>query len=477
MEPPRTESDTWRRGRPRREVLKLGAVLAAGSVVAPLVAACGSQRGSGSASGGTDPSGQTVPATTLSVPALAGSITVVMGGVDPSTEPALQKVYSDFKSQNPKIEWDIRALPGGGPEWDRLARASLASGEPVDLLIIDGLFVRAWTRDGLLADLGADPALADVLKRVPTAFHLGGLGETTTRAFPLALSHGVETTGLYYNKAMLDRAGLEAPKTIADLKAMVTPLAAVGAAPLVYCAGDAFFNPLLVMWVLPMIAGREGDPLEFVERTIRGDTGYDSPEWIEAFEVIADLRASGVLLEGAGATDYATMQQLLLQGRAATTYNGTWLLSPLLAGSASGEFDLHVGPLPLVDGASKARSILAWGGFALPAQAGGSREAVSAFLEYASRPDVDRAVVQGLQAYSPIPASNVAIDNAVAKEFLPLFDDAITPLNWLWEPEIDVEIGNQIQALVKGETDPTSVGDAIEAVADGLRTSGRSYYS
>ncbi len=60
-----------------------------------------------------------------------------------------------------------------------------------------------------------------MLARVPERFHLGGPGETTARAFPLALSGGVQTTGLYYNKALLDQAGLEPPKTIADLKAMV----------------------------------------------------------------------------------------------------------------------------------------------------------------------------------------------------------------------------------------------------------------
>ncbi len=239
-----------------------------------------------------------------------------------------------------------------------------------------------------------------------------GPGEATTRAFPLALSRGVQTTGLYYNKALLDRAGLEPPKTIADLKAMVEPLAALGAAPLVHCSGDVSFNTLLITWVLPMIAERTGDPLGFVESTIRGEVGYDSPEWTEAFQTIADLRTSGVLLAGSGATDYATMQLLFLQGKAAMTYNGTWLLAPLQAGTPTVPFDLHVAPLPLVDGASTARSILAWAGFAMPAKTAASRDSVDAFLEYASRPEVDEAIVEGLQAYSPIAASNVGIHDA-----------------------------------------------------------------
>ena len=65
----------------------------------------------------------------------------------------------------------------------------------------------------------------------------------------------------------------------------------------------------------------------------------------------------------------------------------------------------------------------------------------------------------------------------MAREFLPMFGDAIPSLNWLWEPEIDAEMSSQVQALVKGDTDATSVGKAIEAVAQDLRSSGRSYYS
>jgi ABC-type glycerol-3-phosphate transport system substrate-binding protein len=444
-------------------VLKLGALIAAGGAIGPWLAACAALGPSGARPAGSGAG-------------LAGPVTVLAEGGDPRTQPVLAKVYDDFASLHPGLSWDIRAPSGLGPEWDRLARATLEAGEPVGLIQIDGLFVRAWTRDGLLADLGAEPGLAALLARVPQRFHLAGLDEATTRAVPLALNGGVQTTGLYYNRALLDAAGLEPPTTIADFKAMVKPLAALGAAPLVHCAGDAPFNPLLVMWVLPMIAGRTGDPLEFVERTIKGQVGYDSPEWTEAFQIIADLRTSGVLLDGSGATDYATMQLLMLQGKAAMTYNGTWLLPQLQAGAPTGPFDLHVAPLPLVDRSSKAHSIVSWAGFALPATPAASRDSVAAFLEYASRPEVDQAVVVGLQSYSPMRESNVGIHNPVAREFLPMFDDAITSLNWLWEPEIDLEISNQVQALVKGDTDPASAGKAVETVAQQLRSSGRSYY-
>jgi raffinose/stachyose/melibiose transport system substrate-binding protein len=467
----------WNRKVGRREVLRLGAVIATGAGLASLAAACRVKQQSPAASGGASSGSASAVASRSPSDAVAGRITLITGGGDPTAEPTLDRVYEDFKAQHPGIEWDIRALPGGGPDWDRLARAQLAAGEPVGLVMMNGQQVRGWVRDGLLADLGADPSLTTVLSRVPSQFHLGGSGETTTRAFPLALTRGVDTTGMYYNKALLDRASLAPPTSIADLKAMVQPLAALGVAPLVHCSGDVFFNQILVTWLLPMIAERSGDPIAFVERTVRGEVPYDSPEWLETFETIADLRTSGVLLAGSGATDYAAMQQLFLQGKAAMTFQGTWLLPALRAGTPSVDLDLHVVPPPLVEGAVRPRPILAWAGFALPATApAATRDSVYAFLEYASRPEVDKAVVAGLQVYSPMPGSNVAIESPIAKEFLPMFENAITSLDWLWEPEVKDEIDSQVQALVKGATDPRTAGAAIQAVAQQLRASGRSYY-
>jgi ABC-type glycerol-3-phosphate transport system substrate-binding protein len=203
---------------------------------------------------------------------------------------------------------------------------------------------------------------------------------------------------------------------------------------------------------------------------------YDSPEWIEAFSTIESFRKTGVMLDGSGATDYVGMQQVLLQGKAAATFQGSWMLSQILAGSASRPFDVHVAPPPLVEGADRPRPILAWAGFALPAAAMRRRDAVYAFLEYASQSDVDREVTTGSQTYSPMDASNEAIENPIAREFLPLFEDAITPIDWLWEPEITAEIDSQVQGLVKGTTDGPAAGRAVQSVADDLRASGRSYY-
>ena len=453
----------WERLLSRRDTLKLAGLLA--GAAAATVVGCAPRRTPGSSTAVASSSEPT------------GPVTVIAGGADPMGEPPIGKVYDDFQALHPGVAWDVRALPGGGPEWDRLARAQIASGESVDLIMMDGQQVRAWARDGLLADLSADPNVSSLLDRVPERFQIAGPGETTRRIVPLAVTRGVHTTGLYYNKALLDEAGVSAPETIADLESMVTPLAKLGATPLVHCSGDVYFNQILLTWILPMIAERSGvDPAEFADRTVKGEVRYDSSEWIEAFTTIEGLRKSGVMLDGSGATDYVGMQQVLLQGKAAATFQGSWMLSQILAATASRPFDVHVAPPPLVEGVDRPRPILAWAGFALPAAAKRSRDAAYAFLEYASRPEVDRAVTAESQSYSPMDASNEAIEDPIAREFLPLFEDAISPIDWLWEPEITAEIDSQVQGLVKGTTDARTAGRAVQSMADDLRANGRSYY-
>jgi ABC-type glycerol-3-phosphate transport system substrate-binding protein len=459
----------WLRPRSRRDILKMGVGIAAAASAGALVEAC-----FGSSSSPT--AGTTVITSVPTGSSISGPITFITGGGDPTSQPGLIKVFNVFATEHPGATWDIRPLPGFGPDWDRLARAAMASGDPIDLIMINGQQVGGWERDGLLADLSPFPELADVLARVPEQFHFGGVGQSTTRVFPLAVTLGIDTTGLYFNKALLDKAGIAPPSTIADLKASVAPLSKIGVASLVHNSGDAPFNQILLTWILPQIAERTTDPIEFATSTVKGQIRYDGPEWVEAFNTIDDLRSSGVFMKGSAATDYGTMQQLLLTGKAAMTYQGTWLLPQLRAGTPVGPFDLHVVAPPAIDANSRPRPIVAWAGFALPATAARSRAAALSFLQYASQPDVDKQVVAARQTYSPLTPSNDAITDPLAREFLPMFEDAITPLDWLWEPEVKDEIDRQVQGIVRGDTTGHAAGTAVQAVADQLRSSGRSYF-
>ncbi len=143
---------------------------------------------------------------------------------------------------------------------------------------------------------------------------------------------------------------------------------------------------------------------------------------------------------------------------------------------AGGGVDLHVTGLPLVESAQTAQPLIAFNSYAIAA-ASKNKEAAIKWLNYAADPGVDARLVEKLQAFSPMPASNSGITDPIAREIAPWFKSGIAPLNWFWEPEITTEIENQVQALVKGEAQPKAAANAVQAKADQLRREGRSYFN
>ena len=251
---------------------------------------------------------------------------VLLGAANMDTPEAAprKQVVTDFMAGNPDVTIDARALPSD-IQWDRVARTTVSAGAQVDLLNINGLFIRAWVRDNLLDDLSTHSQLTASFGNVDQSF-LAAQSDDPRHPFALPVIHAspVHVTALFYNKALLDKTGLQPPRTLADMKAMVQPLKAIGAVPLVHPVGEVSWNPLLVMWIQPMLVNNQ--PMEFTQKALQGDVKYNGPEWIKTFETIASLTRDGVLAPGSGALGVDAAYQLLNQGKAAMLYTGSWSL-------------------------------------------------------------------------------------------------------------------------------------------------------
>jgi len=411
----------------------------------------------------------------VSTPTATKLVLLDAANIDAPEAAPRKQVVTDFMARNPDVTIDVPALPSD-IQWDRVARTTVSAGEQVDLLNINGLFIRSWVRDNLLDDLSTHSQLTASFGSVDPSF-LAAQSDDPRHPFALPVIHAspVHVTALFYNKALLDKAGLQPPRTLADMKAMVQPLKAIGAVPLVHPAGEVSWNPLLVMWIQPMLVNNQ--PMEFTQKTLKGEVKYNGPEWIKTFETITNLSRDGVLAPGSGALGVDAAYQLFNQGKAAMLYTGSWSLPALTSGMrAGGGVDLHVTGLPLVESAQTAQPLIAFNSYAIAA-ASKNKEAAIKWLNYAADPGVDARLVEKLQAFSPMPASNSGITDPIAREIAPWFKSGIAPLNWFWEPEITTEIENQVQALVKGEAQPKAAANAVQAKADQLRREGRSYFN
>ena len=262
----------------RRTLLRRSAVLFGGAALASVLEAC---------------TAVPVPPAVVSKAAVTKIVLLDVGNIDTPEAAPRKQVVTDFMARNPDVSIEVRALPSN-VQWDRVARTTVSAGEQVDLVNINGLYIRSWVRDHLLDDLSTYPQLTTSFGRVDPAF-LAAQSDDPNHPFALPLLHAspVFVTALFYNKALLDKAGLQPPRTLADMQAMVQPLKALGAVPMVHPSGESSWNPLLVTWIQPMLVNNQ--PMEFTQRTLKGEVKYNGPEWIKTFETIANLTTDGVL--------------------------------------------------------------------------------------------------------------------------------------------------------------------------------------
>ena len=123
-------ANTRRAGLTRRALLRRGALLAGGAGLGWLVEACA-----------LAPTGTSAPA---AVGSRAATKLVILdaANIDAPDMAPRKHVVTDFTARNPDVTMDWRALPSN-IQWDRVARTTPLSGEQVDLVNINGQFIRA----------------------------------------------------------------------------------------------------------------------------------------------------------------------------------------------------------------------------------------------------------------------------------------------------------------------------------------------
>jgi ABC-type glycerol-3-phosphate transport system substrate-binding protein len=90
------------------------------------------------------PPGTTTAPTAPSAAATTKLVLLDAANIDAPDMAPRKHLVTDFTARNPDVTMDVRALPTD-IQWDRVARTTLSAGEQVDLVNINGLFMRAWS--------------------------------------------------------------------------------------------------------------------------------------------------------------------------------------------------------------------------------------------------------------------------------------------------------------------------------------------
>lgn len=179
-----------------------------------------------------------------------------------------------------------------------------------------------------------------------------GTYEGDVYAIPLT---DVAISGIYYNKDIFDKYGLEVPKTVSELEAVCDTLVENGIVPFALANASKWTGSMYFMNLATRFGG-----LEPFQNAVSGKGSFEDESFVYAGQKIQDWVNKGYFPEGVNSLseDDGQSRQLLYQESAAMTCIGSWYTSVIK--SDSEEFYNKLGwfPFPAVDESKADPSII-----------------------------------------------------------------------------------------------------------------------
>src|SRR4028119_378062 len=148
----------------------------------------------------------------------------------------------------------------------------------------------------------------------------------------------METIGLFYNKDVFTKLGIQEPKSLDDLRAAAEKVRASGMVALAVGDKEGWEGGHLLSMALSSDIGSEG-----VEPMFSGEKSWNSPEVVSAFRLWKDFNDKGLLSKSPTSVDYDTSTSQYFSGKAAMIPTGSWLVG---AGGDNAECASGALPLP-----------------------------------------------------------------------------------------------------------------------------------
>ncbi|MGO1285375.1 MAG: ABC transporter substrate-binding protein [Brachybacterium sp.] len=330
---------------------------------------------------------------------------ITFGIWDKAQEPAMLEIIDAFNQQYPDITVSI-STTAFGPYFERL-RIQATGDDLPDVFWINGPNFELYASYGMLQDLSE-------LEGFDTANYPPNMVELYSyQGTPYAIPKDFDTVALWYNRDLLQRAGVDEPAgswswdEYRDASEAVTR--ALGGEQLWGNPGGVANQAL----IYPLILQAGG----FVISEDRTTSGYDSPEALEAFRYLDGMIRDGIAPDVRYTTENPP-KDLFNNGRSALYLSGNWEAA-LLQESPARE---HLGVAPMIHGAQEANVIHGIG----CAMSSRSRHkpAASAFLAFLGSEEANRIQAAAGAANPAFIGTNDAYIEAIPEFSLDVFVEA-----------------------------------------------------
>lgn len=354
--------------------------------------------------------------------------------------------------------WEVELNFVDDDQYQTVGLPNLLNGRNAPDIYFEWVGDRLATRvaDGFAADLSeyVDGPLADIWD--PGAFTAGTVDGKVS-----LVPHIADVTDvLWYNSSLYDEVGAEPPATVDDLIATCSAFAEEDIAAIslgnkdVWPAGNFFSH------VASRVVGED-----LYDSALRGESSFDSPEWVSAFELIQEIADAGCMNEGVNAINDNEGAQLFFQGRAATHPIGSWLVSWAIDEAPDLEFDFVNVP-EVEGGAGDQTSVMGVvTGYVVNAKSAHVEEAVDFLALLNSDENVTAFIGADAVPLALSAADNPEIDERTARlnALLSEAGTVISPPDTGYDVEVATALYQAIAAVLGGQASPEEAASNLAA--------------
>lgn len=304
---------------------------------APLVLALGSALLAAACVPGTDGSGAAgagVPGAGVTAapdPSKAGKATLtvwdqeIRGGQNDE----LQRLNEEFEKKYPNIR--IKRVARSFSDLKTTLKLAVSGNKPPDVIQANQGYpdMVAFVKAGLLTPLDDYAGIYAWNTRYPSTLLNLNRVSADARDFGTGRLYGISQTGeyigVYYNKDVLEKAGVRPPETWDELTSALPRLKGEGELPVQFGNLDKY----PAIHTFGVLQNQAGGAEETRKSVFGRGKGFDNEPTKEAARTLADWKQDGYIPKGANGTGYDDAAKKFADGEGAFLITGTWQLPDL----------------------------------------------------------------------------------------------------------------------------------------------------
>lgn len=221
----------------------------------------------------------------------------------------------------------------------------MASGDLPDVFVYEsGTPIRVLIEGDKVLDVGAALKEIGALDELEAgAVSLLKSLSRTDALYDLPLGLNVE--GFWYNKALFKKVGVEVPNTWDEFLNVCDSFMEAGIQPLTAGGADKWPLTRLINAYAYRSAGKD-----IMDKAASGEIKYTATRLVKAAQMFADMGKKGYFGKGITTVGQGTAGDMLLAGKAAMFYNGSWFTEALVADTnPAGEDGIGFFSVPVVE--------------------------------------------------------------------------------------------------------------------------------